>query len=251
MEKMFNNIAVLIDADNTMSNMMSLVISKISTFGRITVKRVYGNWKKDNLKNWETVIKEQALNPQQQFDYTKKKNATDMALVIDAMKLLFTQRYDAFVIVSSDSDYTPLSIELKETGVYVVGIGNDQASDAFKRSCDNFFSITKLVSSVDEPTLKNEISVITTSQTIQMSDEEKELHDWLKMGAETDNLQDEEGYVNVSSIGSFIKRVRPDFDITRFGFKKLPEFIEAHTELYETKKYHGKGKAIIRAYKCR
>ena len=251
MEKMFNNIAVLVDADNTIINMMPLVVSKVLTFGRITVKRVYGNWKKDNLKNWETVIKDHAFNPQQQFDYVKKKNATDMALVIDAMKLLFTERYDAFVIVASDSDYTPLSIELKETGVYVIGIGNDNASDAFKRSCDDFFSITKLASSVDEPTSKNESHETKAFQTIEMSDEEKELHAWLKMGAETDRWQDEEGYVNVSSIGQYIQRLRPDFDITHFGFKKLPEFIEAHTELYETKKYHGKGKAIIRAYKCR
>lgn len=252
---LFNNIAVLVDADNANhADKMELIINKILTFGRITVRRVYGNWKKDTLKNWEPVIKNMAFNAQQQFDYVKKKNATDIALVIDAMKLLYTERYDAFVIVTSDSDYTPLNITLRETGVYVIGIGKENASEAFKRSCDSFFSIDQITNNTltSKPAEADDSRGEETKDNyVAMSNEEKELHGWLKMGAEDERLQDEDGFVNVSSIGSYIKRVRPDFDIMRFGFEKLPQFIEAHGDIYETKTYKGKGRAIIRAYKCK
>lgn len=252
---LFNSIAVLVDADNAAISKMELIVNKILTFGRITLRRAYGNWKKENLKDWEDVIKDLAFNPQQQFDYVKKKNATDIALVIDAMKLLYTGRYDAFVIVSSDSDYTPLSITLKETGVYVIGIGNKNASDAFKRSCDDFYSVQKLSGNTlnKENVGANEVKVAEKPKVKQlkgMSEKERELHEWLKMGAETERWQNDEGFVNVSSIGQYIQRIRPDFDITAFGYKKLPEFIEANPEFYETKDYQ-KGKVRIRTYKCK
>ena len=246
----FNNIAVLVDGDNDLSTYMNLVINKTLTFGRIALKRVYGNWKKTDLKNWEAVIKELAFNAQQQFDYVKKKNATDIALVIDAMKLLFEKRYDAFVIVSNDSDFTPLSIALKETGVYVIGFGTENASDAFIRSCDDFYDVCKLSTSALLEASENETG-LSGCVSDPRSTEEKELHGWLKFGAETERWQDEEGFVNVASIGQYIKRIRPDFDITLFGYKKLPDFIEAHKDIYVTKTYQGKGKSKIRAYKCK
>lgn len=248
MDKMFNNIAVLVDADNATASQIQSIISTISTFGRITLKRVYGNWKKEALKNWEAVVIEFGFNPQQQFDYVKKKNATDIALVIDAMRLLYTERYDAFAIVSSDSDYTPLCIALKETGVFVLGFGADKASDAFKRSCDEFFSASSSVASNEND--ENGKTPKREPDAPEMSKEEKELHGYLKKGAETEHWQDEDGFVNVASVGQFIKRNRPDFNIKNFGFRSLPEFIAAHPTLYETKKYR-KGKTNIQAYKCK
>lgn len=116
-------IAVVIDADNTQLSKIGDVLREISTYGRIVVKRAYGNWRKEQLKNWETEIKRLAIKAEQQFDYVSGKNATDMALVIDTIELLHTNIYDAFVIVSSDSDYTPLAIKLHESGVYVMGVG--------------------------------------------------------------------------------------------------------------------------------
>ena len=116
------NIVMLIDADNTQLSKIEDVIQEVSTHGRIVVKRAYGNWKKDALKNWENVLKRLAIKAEQQFDYVAGKNATDMALVIDAMNLLHKDLYDAFVIVASDSDYTPLAISLHESGVYVMGV---------------------------------------------------------------------------------------------------------------------------------
>lgn len=114
--------AVVIDADNTQLAKLSEVLREVSTRGRIIVKRAYGNWKKEVLKNWEEELKRLAIKPEQQFDYVTGKNATDMALVIDTIELLYRGIYDAFVIVSSDSDYTPLAIKLHESGVYVIGL---------------------------------------------------------------------------------------------------------------------------------
>ena len=115
-------IALLIDADNTQLSKIGAIIQELSAYGRIVVKRAYGNWKKNALKNWEGELKRLAIKAEQQFDYVSGKNATDMALVIDTIELLHTNIYDAFVIVSSDSDYTPLAIKLHESGVHVMGI---------------------------------------------------------------------------------------------------------------------------------
>lgn len=265
MDETFKNIVVLVDADNTQYSKMQAIIQKISTFGRIVVKRVYGNWKKDILKNWENEIKEYALNPRQQFDYVSGKNATDMALVIDAMELMYTGRYDAFVIVSSDSDYTPLNIKLRENGYFVIGVGRKTASEAFKRSCDDFIDIEILGSTASKEVTDAEENEIQQDVEEQKETEEEkkessqsdnnmteaELHKLLKVAAETESYQDDEGFVNVSSAGTYIKRVRPDFDIQIFGVKKLPEFIKKYPDMYEMTKYRGKGKVNIVAYKSK
>ena len=121
--KNLERIVMVIDADNTQLSKLEAVIQEVSTKGRIVVKRAYGNWRKENLKNWEEELKRLAIKAEQQFDYVSGKNATDMALVIDTLDLLHNELYDAFVIVASDSDYTPLAIRLHESGVYVMGVG--------------------------------------------------------------------------------------------------------------------------------
>ena len=131
-------IAMLIDADNTQLAKLEAVIQEVNTLGRIVVKRAYGNWKKDNLKRWESEIKRLAIKPEQQFDYVTGKNATDMAMVIDTIELLHQSIYDGFVLVASDSDYTPLAIHLREQGVYVVGVGEKKTPEAFRKSCDEY-----------------------------------------------------------------------------------------------------------------
>ena len=137
-------IVLLIDADNTQLYKMEAVIREISTHGRIVVKRAYGNWKKEVLKNWENELKRLAIKAEQQFDYVSGKNATDMALVIDAVNLLHRGDYDTFVIVASDSDYTPLAINLHESGVFVIGVGEKHTPEAFRNSCDEFLFLENL-----------------------------------------------------------------------------------------------------------
>ena len=142
-------IAVVIDADNTQISKLEDVFHEISTCGRIVVKRAYGNWHKPTLKNWGEIIKRLAIKAEQQFDYVSGKNATDMALVIDTIELLYTNLYDAFVIVSSDSDYTPLAIKLREAGVYVMGVGEQKTPVAFRNACDEFLFLENCSSSVE------------------------------------------------------------------------------------------------------
>ncbi len=247
------NIVVLIDADNTQLSKLEDVIREVSTHGRVVVKRAYGNWKKEYLKNWEEELKRLAIKAEQQFDYVTGKNATDIALVIDAVNLLHKGLYDAFVIVASDSDYTPLAINLHESGVYVIGVGAKITPESFRNSCDEFVFLENISGEIQEPEIKSS-SPKRDSQPERVApkgtgDESiEEIHNLLQIAS--DKYQDDEGYVNVSSAGQFIKRAKPDFDARTYGFIKLPGLLEAFPEKYEIKRYPGKGTVTIVAYKC-
>ena len=243
-------IVMLIDADNTQIGKLEDVIGEISTHGRIVVKRAYGNWRKDVLKNWEKELKRLAIKAEQQFDYVNGKNATDMALVIDTMNLLHKGIYDCFVIVASESDYTPLAINLHESGVYVMGVGEKKTPEAFRNSCDEFIFLENLgrANELKLPISKENDDEDDEYEPAEDYDIEK-IHNLLKIAS--DKYQDDEGFVNVSSAGQFIKRVRPDFDVRTFGYLKLPKLIEAFPDRYEIKKYQGKGTVLIIAYRCK
>jgi uncharacterized protein (TIGR00288 family) len=247
-------IVLLIDADNTQLSKLEAVIREISTHGRIVVKRAYGNWKKETLKNWEEELKRMAIKAEQQFDYVTGKNATDMALVIDTMDLLYSDIYDAFVIVASDSDYTPLAIKLHESGVYVMGVGEKKTPAAFRNACDEFVFLENLSSEPKRKSARSKAAGDDNIKAEEIKEEEAqdgfdEIHKLLKIAS--DKYQDDDGYVNVSSAGTFIKRAKPDFDSRTYGFVKLPELIAAFPKKYEIKKYPGKGTVTIIAYKCR
>lgn len=255
--KNLKKIAMLIDADNTQLSKLEAVIQEISANGRIVVKRAYGNWRKDSLKNWENELKRLAIKPQQQFDYVSGKNATDMALVIDTLDLLHSGIYDAFVIVASDSDYTPLAIKLHESGVYVMGVGEKKTPEAFRNACDEFVYLENLNK---ESELSSRSGSRTTSGSRKDSEfsetgddrhrneDLREIHKLLKIA--WDKYQDDDRYVNVSSAGQYIKRAKPDFDARTYGYVKLPDLIEAFPKKYAMKRYPGKGTVTIIAYKC-
>jgi uncharacterized LabA/DUF88 family protein len=239
-------IAVLIDADNTQLGKLEKVMREISTYGRVVVKRAYGNWKKDVLKNWENEIKRLAIKPVQQFDYVSGKNATDMAIVIDAMDLLNTGVYDAFVLVASDSDYTPIAIKLRESGVFAIGVGEKKTPEAFRNACDEFLYLENMSYEIENNQPKD--------KTVEVEKEDSnaninEVHALLKIAYE--KYQDDDGYVNVSSAGTYIKRTKPDFDLRTYGFLKLPDLIKKYPDQYEVKQYKGKGTVTIFAYKCK
>jgi hypothetical protein len=268
-------IAMLIDADNTQLAKLADVVREVSTYGRIVVKRAYGNWKKGNLKNWENELNRLAIKAEQQFDYVSGKNATDMALVIDAVNLLHRGLYDAFVIVASDSDYTPLAIHLRESGVFVMGVGERKTSESFRNSCDEFVFLENISDEMtdgiatdvkEQPTKKPKRKQESRGYFIDFDTDNvednqaqsdytdgiediREIHHLLRVAFE--KYQDDDGYVNVSSAGTFIKRVKPDFDAKNFGYKKLPHLIEAFPDKYEMTKYPGKGKVMILAYRCK
>ena len=253
---------LLVDADNTQLSKLEAVIEEVSLHGRIIVKRAYGNWKKETLKNWETELKRLAIKAEQQFDYVTGKNATDIALVIDAMHLLYRGIYDAFVIVASDSDYTPLALDLHESGVYVIGVGEAKTPESFRNSCDDFIYLENLDNEPDEVATDKEEEAEqkdaraekktapkaddakggVQKQTQKNGDEKlrqpgknamKKVHALLRLA--WDKYQDVEGYVNIGAAGSYIKRARPDFDVRSYGFHKLPQLIEAFPDRYNFK----------------
>ena len=248
-------IAVVIDADNTQLSKIGAVLREISTHGRIVVKRAYGNWRKDELKKWESEIKRFAIKAEQQFDYVSGKNATDMALVIDTIELLHNNIYDAFVIVSSDSDYTPLAIKLHESGVYVMGVGVKKTAESFRNACDEFLFLENIYdSSSAVVTLESDVSessvdVKTDDSTPDIEPDITIIHDLLKKAFDT--YQEDDNYVNVAQAGHFIKRAKPDFDCRSFGFTKLPQLLEAFPEKYDVSRYPGKGTVTIIGYKCK
>ncbi len=249
-ERNFEKMAVLIDADNTQISKLDDMFTELSLHGRIVVKRAYGNWRKENLKKWEDETKRLAIKAVQQFDYVSGKNATDMALVIDAMDLLYSSLYDAFAIISSDSDYTPLAIKLHESGIYVFGVGSKKTPEPFRNACDEFILLENLNSSEEDEDSDEEdsspaqggagrLSLEGKGQGMENSQKGKKggkagmkkVHALLRAAAES--FQDSRGYTNVSAAGTYIKRVKPDFDVRTYGYKKLTDLIEAYPANYQ------------------
>lgn len=251
--KKFHKIVLLIDADNTQLVKLENVIQEISTYGRIVVKRAYGNWSKETLKNWPSELNRLAIKAQQQFDYTPGKNTTDIALIIDAIDLLHKFTYDAFVIVASDSDYTPLSIYLKESGIYVMGVGVRQTVNAFRKSCDEFILLENLGGKTDLPMTADhqkalEDQTCDTGAT-EFCDHIDHIHDLLRFAS--DKYQNNDGYTNIATAGSYIKRTRSDFDVRTYGFSKLSKLIEAFPDRYVIKKNLVNGPSTIIEYQCK
>lgn len=242
---LLKKIAVMIDADNAQHSKLSSVISEISAHGRIVVKKAYGDWSSDYLKNWKMVLNELAIQPIQQFAYTSGKNSTDASMIIDTMDLLYTNKYDAFVLVSSDSDFTKLASRLRESEMFVIGVGEKKTPLSFRNACDNFIfveniGITKLEESPDKLIPEVENAKLTNSDT-------KELKELLTTA--WDLYKDDEGWANISSTGTYIKRLKPDFDPRTYNATKLPEILEKMKIDFEMKKYPGKGTVKIIAYR--
>lgn len=259
--KNLQRIAVLIDADNTRLSRLDTVIAELSAYGRIVVKKAYGNWKKSGLKNWENEVKHLAIKAVQQFDYVSGKNATDIVMTIDAMDLLHMNIYDAFALVSSDSDFTPLAIRLRESGAYVFGVGEKKTPEAFRNACDEFLLLEHVgssddaavspaqddVSPEDEPVVGEELQKEDAAETSPPDIDR--IHKLLKIAY--DKYQNTEGFANIAAAGTYIKRVMPDFIPSMYGFQKLPKLVEAFPKKYEVKKYKGKGGGNIISYRCR
>lgn len=230
-------IALLIDADNTQVAKLDDIVRTISSRGRIVLNRAYGNWQKDTLKPWNNPVKRLAIKAEQQFDYVAGKNATDIALVIDAMSLLHRNIYDIFAIAASDSDYTPLAVKLRESGAYVIGIGSKSAPKAFKNSCDEYIFIEELGN-------KNTITVPPDSPATEVSEANEETCDMKGeilelLKAALNQYNDEEGYVHLCTAGMFIRKTIPDFNVKSLGYSRLVRFIEAYPEMFEVKQNVG------------
>lgn len=247
-------IAVLIDADNAQMSKLKLVIDELSAHGHIIIKRAYGDWANETLKHWKTTLNELAIQPIQQFAYTAKKNSTDSAMIIDAMDLLYTEKFDAFALVSSDSDFTRLASRLKESEIYVFGVGESKTPVSFRNACDDFIYTEHLVDSSavvasfeEKNTADKNGPVVHTEVNNEFNI--SEIVDLLYKAYEKYTDEELDGYVNVSSAGLYIKRVKPDFDSRAYGFSKLPELIKSLSKDFVMKKEKGKGTVNIVAYK--
>lgn len=237
-------VAVLIDADNAQYSKVKLILDEISAHGHIVIKRAYGDWSSEYLKNWKQSLNELAIQPIQQFAYTTGKNSTDASMIIDAMDLLYSGKFDAFALVSSDSDFTKLASRLRESEIFVFGVGEKKTPISFRNACDDFIFTENLgAESLSSPEPEPVVNEVTTSEKSSAS----ELVPLLKKAWE--QYQDDEGWANVASTGSFVKRSTPDFDPRTYGATKLPEIIQSLSSDFEMKKYKGKGTVNIVAYK--
>jgi uncharacterized protein (TIGR00288 family) len=220
-------LAVLIDADNTSPKLIKEMFEELAGYGTITVKRAYGDWTNQHLSGWKEHLLANAISPQQQFAYTAGKNATDSALIIDAMDLLYSGNVEGFAIVSSDSDFTPLATRLRESGKRVIGVGQRKTPKAFVEACEKFVFLEVLMGETEkaapEPTTRDDQpraiqSVLTKALNKVDSDDD----DWSSLG----------------SLGNHLNRTDPSFDARTYGFAKLSDLVKAQP-FVETKTVTG------------
>jgi len=217
-----DKLAVLIDADNTQPGIVDGLLAEIANYGTASVKRIYGDWTKPNLKGWKEVLLDHSIQPIQQFAYTQGKNATDSAMIIDAMDLLYTNTFDGFCIVSSDSDFTKLASRIRETGLFVYGFGERKTPSPFVSACDKFLYLDLISPKADTE------QVIEQKNTNDLKQDTKLIR-LLRNAVEASS--DDSGWANLGPVGSNIAKHSPDFDPRNYGYGKLGELIVA-TKLF-------------------
>lgn len=226
MQQSESKIALLIDADNAPASKIDAILSEIAKYGVANIRKAYGNWKNPALKGWEDCLHECAIHPMQQFDYTKGKNATDAALIIDAMDLLYTQKLDAFAIVSSDCDFTPLVMRILTNGLKVYGFGEKKTPLPFVYACSTFLYLETIDQSVDSETSKVAASVKRTGKELK---QDTKLINLLR-GA-VSSTEDDDGWSSLAVIGAHIAN-QASFDPRNYGYAKLSGVFEA-IDLFE------------------
>lgn len=215
------NLAVLIDGDNIPSAFVKEMMEEIAKYGNPTIKRIYGDWTKPNLSKWKNMLLEHAINPIQQYGYTTGKNATDSAMIIDAMDILYSEKVDGFCIVSSDSDFTRLATRLREAGMQVIGIGEKKTPNPFIVACDKFIYIEILKAKSKEKEL-DEDKEFDKATFDKISQKEIKL-----IAATITDLSDDEGWAFLGDVGSLLQKKRPNFDPRNYGFQKLTPLINS------------------------
>jgi len=229
-------IALLIDADNSPASKIDVILAELAKLGVANIRRAYGNWKKDGLKGWEAVLHEYAIRPVQQFDYSKGKNATDMVMVIEAMDLLYTDQPDAFGIVSSDADFTPLVMHLKAKGALVYGFGAKKTPLPFVNACSRFLYLENLgqpepgrSTAKPKAVAKGEGEAAPTRLDTAALKQDARLVSLLRNAVES--AAGEDGWSALGAVGQQIGN-QASFDPRNYGYRKLLDLIEA-TQLFE------------------
>jgi uncharacterized LabA/DUF88 family protein len=223
-----DKLAVLIDADNAQPSIVDSLLAEIANYGVASVKRIYGDWTAPGLKGWKEVLLQHSIQPIQQFAYTKGKNATDSAMIIDAMDLLYTGNFNGFCIVSSDSDFTKLASRIRESGLLVYGFGEQKTPSPFVSACDKFIYTEVLRAKSEE----NDAIVKKSSNELK---QDTKLVSLLRNAVQSSS--DESGWAHLGSVGSNIAKQAPEFDPRNYGYGKLGELVSA-TNLFDIEERH-------------
>jgi NYN domain/OST-HTH/LOTUS domain len=235
--------AVLIDADNAAAAIVEGLFAEIAKYGVASVKRIYGDWTQPNLQSWKKTLLDQSIQPVQQFAYTRGKNATDSALIIDAMDLMYTERFQGFCLVSSDSDFTRLAVRLRQEGLVVLGFGEKKTPSPFIAACDKFI-YTELLRAAPkaEPAGVRQGAAqrppATTPPADRVEPEEQDIED---ISAEVariiaqavDATSDDSGWASLGGVGTMATKIKSDFDCRLYGHKKLSDLVRAFPEYFE------------------
>ena len=223
-------LAVLIDADNAPPSITEGLLAEVAKYGTAHVKRAYGDWTGTSLKGWKDQLLAQSIQPIQQFAYTTGKNATDAAMVIDAMDLLYSGRFDGFCIVSSDSDFTRLAARIRESGLTVYGFGERKTPKPFVAACDKFIYIENLTYAESTTTPAGAVIQPTPRTTAAQLKRDAGLVGQLRQAVEA--ASDDDGWAQLASVGHILTQQRPDFDSRNWGYAKLSDLMTA-TTLFE------------------
>ncbi len=232
-------LAVLIDADNAQAAVIEGLLAEIARFGEATVRRIYGDFTAPTSAAWKKVLQKYAIKPVQQFAYTTGKNATDSTLIIDAMDLLYTRKFDGFCLITSDSDFTGLAMRLREEGLTVLGFGERKTPEAFRNACHKFiFTEVLRPSNVDEP-ISTQMKVEDTSKpaipktTSATAEQAPEFPKKFIMTA-LEQSTDDAGWAQLGTFGSYLTKLQPDFDSRLFGYRKLSDLVKGKEDLFVT-----------------
>jgi len=218
-----NNIALLIDVDNVSAKYVKSIFDELNAFGTVSIRRIYGNWKRTYGWN-EDMLLEYSIQPIQQFDYTKGKNATDMAMVIDAMDMLYTHNIDVFCIVTSDSDFTKLAMRLRESQAYVIGMGESKTPLALTKACNKFVHLDLIAS--DEPKIESTTGTVPNEKNAELPETlESNVTPISQIQESILNMIAESDYLTLGEVGSSLGKLFTDFDVRNYGYTKLNVFI--------------------------
>jgi hypothetical protein len=243
-------LAVLIDADNAQAAVIEGLLAEVARFGVATVKRIYGDFTSPTSAAWKKVLQKYAIKPVQQFAYTTGKNATDSTLIIDAMDLLYTRKFDGFCLVTSDSDFTGLAMRIREEGLTVFGFGERKTPDAFRNACHKFIFTEVLRVREDKAPKAAPAKTAAKATAGKQSPQPAPAREKpAKTAADDKTLTplpvdfildaleksaDENGWAQLGTFGSYLNKLQPDFDSRNFGYRKLSDLVKAHGELFVT-----------------
>lgn len=233
--------AVLIDADNVSDKYIKFILDEIANDGIATYKRIYGDWTSPGMASWKNVLLDTSVTPIQQYAYTSGKNATDSAMIIDAMDILYTGSVEGYCIVSSDSDFTRLAVRLREAGMYVVGMGEKKTPKPFIAACNKFTYLEVLAHREDEDAPESEQSHDLVRKT------PGELRKIAReIATIVEENSDEEGWTEMGVIGTILIKRSPDFDVRNYGYRKLTPFISSlkRFEIRAVKNKNGSAKSV-------